>query len=524
MKEGAKSYVRPVLPRNEKLPLFDPHIPDFVCASATSTYPLLDAQAHTWFLTARALESEDIFYKDRDYKSIVELTRSAADRMHWKAMLNLASLYIEKHDPQHGPEDAVKLVEKAMQLGIPEAYDRMGTYYLNGTGVSSVSGSAKSFFYKAALMGSGESMWFLGKDLVAREDEPDRGWWANRPVAVKMLECSLGRGYGGAAWDFATIYRIPHEGVLTNEGRWQALRILQQGVRLGGQTAARSISAVFRGNFGDDYALAPPDIARRQRYSVLSRALEFDPSDRFPNLDKVLPLPPAALPPWNGDRDTLLNAARGVTAPPPVTGPTVYSKRTGRYFLDQAFLLEATDYVTTERSAPFAGYWQPVAASSSASGTATSEIMPGLYEPNEAFERTRATGAGPVRAGAEAAQWQYFRTVHNPSDTVRPLAPAGMTVVRPRPLPLLARSSDQRCPRTGTWQPWVAETHPLSAIVNQPWRQAWVTKGQDFPVPERDWFLKLPAADITWHLMDDSPVDIQSPPKSPDGKERPIEK
>jgi hypothetical protein len=41
-------------------------------------------------------------------------------------MLNLASLYVEGRDPSHGNEEAVQLVEKAMRLGIPAAYDRMG--------------------------------------------------------------------------------------------------------------------------------------------------------------------------------------------------------------------------------------------------------------------------------------------------------------------------------------------------------------------------------------------------------------
>jgi hypothetical protein len=53
------------------------------------------------------------------------------------------------------------------------------------------------------------------------------------------------------------------------------------------------------------------------------------------------------------------------------------------------------------------------------------------------------------------------------------------------------------------WQPWVEAKHPLCAIVNQHWRQVWLTKGQPFPSPEHDWLLELPAKDVTWQLMDD---------------------
>ena len=81
-----------VLPRNQSLPLFNPHVPDFICEIEEKKVPPIDAQAEDWFLEARALEDPEIFVEDRDYKKIVDLTRQAAGRLHWKAMVNLASL------------------------------------------------------------------------------------------------------------------------------------------------------------------------------------------------------------------------------------------------------------------------------------------------------------------------------------------------------------------------------------------------------------------------------------------------
>ena len=106
-----------VWPRNQSLPLFNPHVADFICEIEASKVPPIDAQAEDWFLEARALEDPEIFVEDRDYKKIVDLTRQAAERLHWKAMLNLASLYVEGRDPLYGKEEAVQLVEKAMRLG-----------------------------------------------------------------------------------------------------------------------------------------------------------------------------------------------------------------------------------------------------------------------------------------------------------------------------------------------------------------------------------------------------------------------
>ena len=321
-----------VWPRNQSLPLFNPHVPDFICEIEASKVPPIDAQAEDWFLEARAMEDPEIFVEDRDYKKIVALTRQAAERLHWKAMLNLASLYVEGRDPLYGEEEAVLLVEKAMRLGIPAAYDRMGTYYANGTGVNGDTTRAYAFWQKAAQMGNPQALAFLGEKMTAGEDHPSIDMWGNIPVATKMLECAVAQGYGPAAYDLYYLYyvvRTPDgtsDGETTAETKERALQVLHVGVRLGCEKCANKLTI----EFGDPFDLANMvvpyiDKARAERYGVLNRELGFNPNARFPNLDKVLPLPPAALPPWNGDRDTLLRAAMGVRPPPAISQPSASS-------------------------------------------------------------------------------------------------------------------------------------------------------------------------------------------------------
>nr|WP_232439281.1 DUF6396 domain-containing protein [Burkholderia ubonensis] len=56
------------------------------------------------------------------------------------------------------------------------------------------------------------------------------------------------------------------------------------------------------------------DKARAERYSKLGDALEFYQGRlKLPNLDKVLPLPPAPLSKWDGNVQTLIDAATGGT-------------------------------------------------------------------------------------------------------------------------------------------------------------------------------------------------------------------
>ena len=162
------------LPRNEKLPLFDPHRPAFTCVIEAKKVPPVDAQADAWFREAQALDDHDLWQEDRDYKKIVQLTRQAADRRHWKAMLSLATLYLEKRDPPNGEMEALALVEQAMRLGIPAAYDRMGTYFINSVGVSGDATKAFAFWQRAAEMGNPQAMAYLGDKMAATWDNPTR--------------------------------------------------------------------------------------------------------------------------------------------------------------------------------------------------------------------------------------------------------------------------------------------------------------------------------------------------------------
>ena len=355
-----------ILPRNQSLPLFNPHVADFICEIEASKVPPIDAQAEDWFLAARALEDPEIFVEDRDYKKIVDLTRQAAARLHWKAMLNLASLYVEGHDPSHGNEDAVQLVEKAMRLGIPAAYDRMGTYYANGTGVAGDSTRAYAFWQKAAQMGNPQAMAFLGVKLKVGPRSEGAGYWSNIPVAKKMLECAFSQGNGLAAYQLHFLYLSPRaatgeiNGPRNTETKNRALKVLHEGVKFGCEDCANALAIEFGSPFDLADMLAPyVDKARGERYAVLSLELGFNPNARFPNLDKVLPLPPADLPPWNGDRDTLLHAAKGVRPPPAIPKPSAASLLQEPYFLAAEYALRPTGLHSDAASAPFSAYWQP---------------------------------------------------------------------------------------------------------------------------------------------------------------------
>jgi hypothetical protein len=498
-----------LLPRNQIIPLFDPHVASFICSP--TQVPPLDAQADAWFRQALALESPEIYFDDRDYAKIVSLTRQAAERFHWKAMLNLASLYLEGRDPTHNTEDAITLVEQAMRLGAPAAYDRMGTYYMNGSGVNADATRAYAFWQLAAKMGNPETLTYLGSKLISVDDHPERSEWANEAVGTKMLECAYAQGYGLAAYELAFQYSIPSSHKPSRKEMSQALHILQQGVKFGCQKCAASLASEFSSMKNPAEMIAPfIDNARADRYWILSRALDFDPERRFPNLDKILPLPPSDLPPWNGDLDTLVNAARGVNYPPSVPSPpSASSERKDRFFLDPLYRLVPTEDITKEATAPFAGYWQRIIDDNYSKRNSAANLPgPALYQIGELFEQLDTMRRGQADDDASNLQWRNWRTVRHDQGTIS--APVVTNRTRPITPPAKTTACDGsgRCMVTGTWQPWIHAEHTAQVTVNQYWRQTWLVEGQRFPDPKLEWMLDIAGADITWHLMDSTGVDL----------------
>lgn len=347
------------LPRYEKLPVFNPHRKGFTCVYQDQHVPTIDPQAEHWFQQALALDNPDVYYEKRDYPKIYQLYVQAADRGHWKAMLNLASLILSDYPgvPQHDPEAAIRWVEKAMQSGVPDAYDMMGTYHLNGLIKGGDATSAYTFFQRAADMGSPSALAFLGEKLDAEYDAPAEGFWANLPVATSMLECAFAQGYGDAAEELAFVYARPK----TAEAKRRALGILHEGVKLGSAKCASALSVEFDGfNLTNGRNLPGGiDKARSQRYRVLKDVLEHAQGRlKLPNLDKVLPLPPASLPKWDGNAKTLVDAAK------PVSLPAVLLKssaREGRSFVPDGHAVAALDHsvpaISGVQSVPMTGYW-----------------------------------------------------------------------------------------------------------------------------------------------------------------------
>jgi TPR repeat protein len=301
------------LPRNMSLTAFNPHRPTYSCKREAEVLPIPEREAEAWLQEGLRITSHDRSLGERDFVRAVDLWSAATDRGHWKAMMNLAGVWARGAGRgalgvRPDPERAVQILERAMLLNVPSAFSAMGTYHSIGLGVKRDPSRAYAFWQLAADMGSAEAQGIVGKSLIAGFDNPKERFWSNRPVAEQMLECAASQGNGKAARDFATYLRVIKDDTI------RAIPLLHAGVIVGSEECATDLASLFRDGQVPDGRV---DEDRADRYSILADAIYYNRDLRFPNLDKVLPLPPAQLPKWNGDWKTLIDAAKGVTPTAP---------------------------------------------------------------------------------------------------------------------------------------------------------------------------------------------------------------
>lgn len=492
------------LPRYEKLPLFNPHRKSFTCVYQEQHVPPIDPQAELWFQQALALDDRDVYYKDRDYPRMYELYRQAAERGHWKAMLNVASLIVSSYPvPEHNPEVAVRWVEKAMKLGVADAYDMMGVYHQRGIVRGGGATAAYAFFQRAADMGSPSALTYLGYKMAGEYDDPSEGFWGNLPIALQMLECAFAQGDGAAAYKLGFIYARPH----TPDAKLRALKVLHEGVKLGSAECANRLFSQFNGlNLSRGTNLAGyVDTSRAERYSKIGDALEhYGDRLKLPNLDKVLPLPPADLPKWDGNVKTLIDAAKAVTPPPkPHPGASLEGREHVPERHGVLSLEESTDAVTGDTTVPKTGYWL---ATYGLSSMAKSELRfarngrPERYRVGERFEAPMLAWLTP-----DLVQWHFLgdaRPVPPSRDVfMKQLVDTG----RLRQIPASSFTTEschglQHCPKTGIWEGRIDGNHPLAALYNVWHQQAYAEQGQRFPTPiER--FLDIAAEHVRWTYL-----------------------
>ncbi|MBS0917725.1 SEL1-like repeat protein [Providencia rettgeri] len=272
----------------------------FICVYEKDTLPPVDPEADIWFKQARELEK--VNKHQRDYTKIGDLYRKAAERNHPKAMLNLSNLISYGKVPPiagKGPAQEVwDIIQKMAKLNISYGYYQMGHYLDTGYGVAADRTKALAYFRQAADLGSPEGQYVIGDIFLSKRLDNMQINPAYHPeIGKKMLDCAAKQGNGEAAYQLATYYQDVDNNLST------ALSYYQIAVKNGSRTSASTFMEAFKPDIKESsiyYLPITPDLNRSVRYEAIVSEIRNNPEARFPDIDKIVPLPPAELPEWDG--------------------------------------------------------------------------------------------------------------------------------------------------------------------------------------------------------------------------------
>ena len=255
---------------------------EFTCVKEKN--PPLDKDADHWFKSARVIEKGERAGTDAQ---MIELYEMAAARNHHKAIVNLAGIYADGDGVKSDEGRAVELLERGMRMNAPLAYYNMGAFLSQGIGVKKDQVAALAYFRKAADLGSPAGQYAVGEKLLTEFSvSPDKDKII--PIAVSMLECALEQGFAKAGLELGQ--HFSGVGYATNKER--GLPYLQKAAALGNNQALYVLQTAFEeGERG-----VTKDPARAACYKRLGDESDADKTKKFPNIDRICPLPPKPMP------------------------------------------------------------------------------------------------------------------------------------------------------------------------------------------------------------------------------------
>jgi hypothetical protein len=260
----------------------------FTCTHEADHLPPLDPQADHLFKYARYLQTKK---GPKDFDDIARYYRIAAAYGHYKANHNVQQLVSTGLASSPYPErESIELASQLIDQGVPMGYYDIG-YYLNlGYGLKQNKEMALRYFRKAADWGNPDAQYYVADLLSPWDKAPD--------IAHQMYQCAVEQGYGEAAVDFGIN--------LKNRKRYgEAVLTFQKGVAAGSTLAAWKLAHSFKGLLPTDeldYLALPNDPERSRRYELIGDFIDANDgrNPKLPDIDQIVPLPPAKLPPWDG--------------------------------------------------------------------------------------------------------------------------------------------------------------------------------------------------------------------------------
>ena len=313
--------------------------------------PSPSAEADELFQYARWLQKNNLLKQDKAVDLEIErLYRIASENGHYKANINLQNGTMRGHFTLSGDEH-LRLSQQLIDANVATGYYFIGLFLKSGSaGLKQDTAMSLRYFRKAADQGSAQAQYEVGDILAPINIAPN--------IARQMRRCSAEQGHGKAARALGVD--------LSTDGHYQeALEAFQLGLIAGDSTSASFLSKGFLGPKSDDrlyYLGQQEDLERAERYEKIWRILAnySYAAPKVPEINDILPLPPAKLPTWDGKLQWL--EARLANVPPKKPSEALIQQ------LAKAKLLEPTTGRPTPASPAFikASYPEPTCTSGQA--------------------------------------------------------------------------------------------------------------------------------------------------------------
>ncbi|BCL99986.1 sel1 repeat family protein [Ralstonia pseudosolanacearum] len=260
----------------------------FTCVHEADHLPPLDPEADQLFQYGRYLQKKE---GPKNFNEVARYYRIAAAHGHYKANSNLQGLVSQGlADSPDASKETIDLAAQLVNQGIPGGYYDIGHYLELGYGLKQDAEMALRYIRKAADLGNADAQYYVGKLLAPIDRAPT--------IARQMRQCATGQGHGEAAVELGIDLK-------TDKLYLDAAKVFQQGVRSGDRQAASFLGNGFNGPSPSEllyYIALPHDPERARRYKLIGKFIGNNDgrNPKVPDIDKIVPLPPAKLPPWDG--------------------------------------------------------------------------------------------------------------------------------------------------------------------------------------------------------------------------------
>ena len=238
---------------------------------------------------------------DDVWNGLARYYRIAAANGDYKANVRLQYLLNTGRISTDMPQTEVHNLNEELAKQLPAtAYYNLYGYLDEGYGVRTEEGGKYAYLRKAADLGSREAQYTVAEMLADIEDseETQEAFKFRLNLVEQLWACASEQGLGEASGNLGSFLRL--------DKRYdEALKVSHQGVKNGDSISALVLSHAFESEVQADnlnFLDVSPDDERVKRYHMISSYLSrYDYlQPKVPDLDEIVPLPPAKLPKWDG--------------------------------------------------------------------------------------------------------------------------------------------------------------------------------------------------------------------------------